>query len=134
MSIILVRGHQAALKGQVVHFHVDTDVVVEQILPFPRCYEFLAVVQEKPMKNDQITTTVTYSFSPVQVLQALNYLKEHNHLYCEKQIMTKDEIEKLFKCQAENIVPIKIIDSYAYNSSTTIAPIINSGDLLCGPK
>ena len=52
MSIILVLSRQVALQGQVVHFHVGTDVVVEQILPFPCCYEFLAVLQEKPMKND----------------------------------------------------------------------------------
>ncbi|CAF1487611.1 unnamed protein product, partial [Adineta ricciae] len=134
MSIILVRGHQAALKGQVVHFHVDSQAVVDQLLPFPRCHEFLAVVQEKPAKNQEITTTVTYSFSAVQVLKALIYLKQHNHLYFEKEIMTVDQMQLLFKCQSENISPIKIIDSYAYNNSTTTAPFINSSDVLCGPK
>ena len=134
MSIILVRGHQAALKGQVVHFHVDTNVTVEDLLPFPRCYEFLAVVQEKPLKNNQISTTVSYSFSPIQVLKALHFLKEHNHLYYEKQLMSIEQIEEIFKCRNENITPIRIIDSYAYNNSTTIAPIINSSEILCGPK
>ena len=76
MSIILIRGHQAAVKGQVVHFHVDQNVIVDDLLPFPRCHEFLAVVQEKPMKNNEIHTTVTYSFSPIQVLKGLMYLKE----------------------------------------------------------
>ncbi|CAM4972735.1 unnamed protein product [Rotaria socialis] len=71
MSIILIRGRQAALKGQIVHFHVDTDVIVGKLLPFPRYYEFLAVVQEKPHKNNEIRTTVTYSFNPARVLIAL---------------------------------------------------------------
>jgi hypothetical protein len=35
MSVILVRGRQAAVKGQVVHFNVDTAVVVNDLLPFP---------------------------------------------------------------------------------------------------
>jgi len=134
MSVILVRGHQAALRGQVVHFHVNTDILVGDLLPFPRCYEFLAVVQEKPPKNNTISTTVTYSFSPIQVLKALNYLKQHNHLYFDKKIMTIEQMQDLFKCQNENIVSIKIIDSYAYNNCTTTRPIIDSSDSLCGPK
>ncbi|CAF4183426.1 unnamed protein product, partial [Adineta steineri] len=134
MSIIIIRGHQAALKGQVVHFHVDTDVTVEDLLPFPRCYEFLAVVQEKPIKNNQVTTTVTYSFSPVHVLKALFYLKQHNHLYKNKNIMKLHEIQEMFKCQPENIIPIRIIDSYAYNNSTTNSPIIEPSEILSGPK
>jgi hypothetical protein len=86
------------------------------------------------MKNKEITTTVTYSFSPIQVLKALKYLKEHNHLYCEKKIMTLGQIQDIFKCQNENISLIRIIDSYAYNSSTTVTPVINSSELLSGPK
>ncbi|CAF3454536.1 unnamed protein product [Rotaria sp. Silwood1] len=134
MSIILIRGRQAALKGQVVHFHVDTSVIVDDLLPFPRCYEFLAVVQEKPLKNNEIRTTVSYSFSPVQVLKALNYLKQHNHLYSDKKLMTIEEIQEIFKCRQEDIIPIRIIDSYAYNNATTIAPVINSSEPLFGPK
>ncbi|CAF0877379.1 unnamed protein product [Adineta steineri] len=134
MSIIIIRGHQAALKGQVVHFHVDTDVTVEDLLPFPRCYEFLAVVQEKPIKNNQVTTTVTYSFSPVHVLKALNYLKQHNHLYKNKNIMKLHETQEMFKCQPEYIIPIRIIDSYAYNNSTTNSPIIEPSEFLSNPK
>ncbi|CAF4737637.1 unnamed protein product, partial [Rotaria sp. Silwood2] len=119
MSIILIRGRQTALKGQVVHFHVDTSVIVDELLPFPRCYEFLAVVQEKPHQNNEIRTTVSYSFSPVQVLKALNYLKQYNHLYSHKKLMTIEEIQEIFKCRQEDIIPIRIIDSYAYNNATT---------------
>ncbi|CAF4997255.1 unnamed protein product, partial [Rotaria sp. Silwood1] len=134
MSIILIRGRQAASKGQIVHFHVDKDVIVDEILPFPRCYEFMAVVQEKPIRNNEIRTTVSYSFSPVQVLKALKYLKKHNHLYSDKKLMTMEEIEECFKCRDEDIIPIRIIDSYAYNNCTTITPIIDSLQTLCGPK
>lgn len=134
MSIILIRGHQAALKGQVVHFNVDTNVTVSNLLPFPRCYEFLAVVQEKPRKNNEFRTTVSYSFSPVQVLKALKYLKQNNHLYSEKQLMTIEEINETFESREENIIPIRIIDSYAYNNCTTITPIINRSEILSGPK
>ncbi|CAF3453008.1 unnamed protein product, partial [Rotaria socialis] len=84
MSIILIRGRQDALKGQVVHFHVDNDVIIGDLLPFPRCYEFLTVVQEKPHKNSELRSTATYSFSSVQVLKALMYLTQHNHLYSNK--------------------------------------------------
>ncbi|CAF4660202.1 unnamed protein product, partial [Rotaria sp. Silwood2] len=134
MSIILIRGRQTALKGQVVHFHVDTSIIVDDLLSFPRCYEFLAVVQEKPLKNNEIRTTVSYSFSPVQVLKALNYLKQHNHLYSDKKLMTIEEIQEIFKCRQEDIIPIRIIDSYAYNNATTITPVINSSETLFGPK
>ncbi|CAF1231847.1 unnamed protein product [Adineta ricciae] len=48
--------------------------------------------------------------------------------------MTVEQMQLLFKCQSENITPIKIIDSYAYNNSTTTVPFINSYDVLCGPK
>ncbi|CAF3233766.1 unnamed protein product [Rotaria sp. Silwood2] len=134
MSIILIRGRQTALKGQVVHFHVDTSVIVDELLPFPRCYEFLAVVQEKPHQNNEIRTTVSYSFSPVQVLKALNYLKQYNHLYSHKKLMTIEEIQEIFKCRQEDIIPIRIIDSYAYNNATTTVPVINSPETLLGPK
>ncbi|CAF4302560.1 unnamed protein product [Rotaria sp. Silwood2] len=134
MSIILVRGHQAAMKGQIVHFRVDTDVIVGDLLPFPRCYEFLAVVQEKPYEKNEIHTTVSYSLSPVQVLKALLYLKQNNHLYTAKRFMSIVEMEEIFKCQEEIITPIRIIDSYAYNNSTTTTPIFNSSNILSGPK
>jgi hypothetical protein len=134
MSIIAIRGHQAALKGQVVHFHVDSAVTVEEILPFPRCYEYLAVVQEKPSKNNEIRTTVAYAFSPIQVLKALHVLQQENHLYAEKKIMSMKEIEDMFQCRNENIVPIRIIDRYAYNNATTVSPVVNSVESLSGPK
>jgi hypothetical protein len=134
MSIIVIRGHQSAVKGQVVHFNVDTAVTVDNLLPFPRCYEFLAVVQEKPLKNNQVHTTVSYSFSPIQVLKALIYLKQNNHLYFNKQLMSVNEIEAMFKCKQENIIGILIVDSYAYNNCTTITPSNNSSDNLFGPK
>ncbi|CAF4786740.1 unnamed protein product, partial [Rotaria sp. Silwood2] len=127
-------GRQTALKGQVVHFHVDTSVIVDELLPFPRCYEFLAVVQEKPHKNNEIRTTVSYSSSPVQVLKALNYLKPYNHLYSYKKLMTIEEIQEIFKCRQEDIIPIRIIDSYEYNNATTTVPVINSPETLLGPK
>jgi hypothetical protein len=134
MSIIVVRGHQAALKGQVVHFHVDSDITVKDLLPFPRCYEYLAVVQEKPLKNNEIRTTVTYAFSPIQVLKALQFLQQENHLYAKKKIMSMKEIQEMFQCRNENIVSIRIIDSYAYNNATTMSPVISSVDSLSGPK
>ncbi|CAF4551833.1 unnamed protein product, partial [Rotaria socialis] len=109
MSIILIRGRQAALKGQIVHFHVDNDVIVGDLLPFPRCYEFLAVVQEKPHTIKEIRTT-------------------------KKKLMTMDEIQKMFECRKDNIIPIQIIDSYAYNNATTIAPVVNCSETLYGPQ
>jgi hypothetical protein len=109
-------------------------VIVGDLLPFPRCYEFLAVVQEKPHTNKEIRTTVSYSFSPIQVLKALIYLKKHNHLYSKKKLMTMDEIQKMFECRKDNIIPFQIIDSYAYNNATTIAPVVNCSETLYGPQ
>ncbi|CAM4979218.1 unnamed protein product [Rotaria socialis] len=132
--IILIRGRQAALKGQIVYFSADTNSIVNDLLPFPKCYEFLAVVQEKSHKNNEFGTTVTYSFRPIQVLKALIYLKQHNHLYFNKTLMTIEQIEDMFQCRRETIIPIRIIHSYAYNNSTVITPVINSSEILCGPK
>ncbi len=94
----------------------------------------MAVVQEKPSKNNQISTTVSYSFSPIPVLKALRYLKGDNHLYSEKKLTSIEEIKEIFKCRKEDVIPIRIIDSYAYNNSTTNLPANNSSESLYGPK
>jgi hypothetical protein len=44
------------------------------------------------------------------------------------------EIQEMFQCRNENIVSIRIIDSYAYNNATTMSPVISSVDSLSGPK
>ncbi|CAF4756581.1 unnamed protein product, partial [Rotaria sp. Silwood2] len=85
-------------------------------------------------ENNEIRTTVSYSSSPVQVLKALNYLKQYNHLYSYKKLMTIEEIQEIFKCRQEDIIPIRIIDSYEYNNATTTVPVINSPETLLGPK
>ena len=44
------------------------------------------------------------------------------------------EIYKMFKCKEEHIIPIRIIDSYAFNNSTTTTPVIDQSENLLGPK
>jgi len=40
----------------------------------------------------------------------------------------------MFQCRKEDLAPIRIIDSYAYNNSTTSAPIIlDSNEDFPGP-
>ncbi|CAF3573430.1 unnamed protein product [Rotaria socialis] len=40
----------------------------------------------------------------------------------------------MFECRKDNIIPIQIIDSYAYNNATTIAPVVNCSETLYGPQ
>ncbi|CAF4806823.1 unnamed protein product [Rotaria socialis] len=48
--------------------------------------------------------------------------------------MKAEEIQEMFQCREENIKPIRIIDSYAYNNATTTTPIINPPEILYGPE
>ncbi|CAF3453929.1 unnamed protein product [Rotaria socialis] len=48
--------------------------------------------------------------------------------------MKAEEIQEMFQCREENIKPIRIIDSYAYNNATTTTPIINPPEVLYGPE
>ena len=125
ISILIVRGHQSAMKGQVVHCQADVVENIGDLLPLPKCYEFMAVIQQKPV-NDQgeITSTVRYSVSAIQILNALLYLVQHHVAYKNKQIMSLNKIEEMFKCRKEELSSIRVIDSYAYNNSTTSSPII----------
>ncbi|CAF3768088.1 unnamed protein product [Rotaria sp. Silwood1] len=125
MSILIVRGHQSAMKGQVVHCQVDVADNIGDLLPLPKCYEFMAVIQQKPTNdNDEIKSTVRYSVSAIQILHAIQYLIQHHIGYMNKQVLPVEKIEEMFQCRKEDVAPIRIIDSYAYNNSTTSAPII----------
>ncbi|CAF5126585.1 unnamed protein product, partial [Rotaria socialis] len=71
MSILIIRGHQSAMKGQVVHCQADVVDNIGDLLPFPKCYEFMAVIQQKPSDhNGEIKATVRYSVSAIQILRA----------------------------------------------------------------
>ncbi|CAF1310613.1 unnamed protein product [Rotaria sordida] len=125
ISILIIRGHQSAMKGQVVHCQVDVTDNIGDLLPLPKCYEFMAVIQQKPMnENGEIKSTVRYSVSAIQILRAIQYLIQHHIGYMNKQVLSLEKIEEMFQCRKEDIAPIRIIDSYAYNNSTTSAPII----------
>lgn len=125
MSILVIRGSQRAMKGQVVHCQADVIENIGDLLPFPKCYEFMAVLQHKPTKDDdEIRATVRYSVSAVQILKALQFLIDHHDGYRNKRVLSLIEIEQVFECRKEDISAIRIIDSYAYNNSTISAPII----------
>ena len=136
MSILIIRGHQGAMKGQVVHCHADIVENIGDLLPFPKCYELMAVIQQKPTNNgNEIRSTVRYSVSAIQILKALQYLTQHHRAYANKQILSLEKIADMFKCREEDVAPIRIIDSYAYNNSTTAAPIVlNVDDDFWGPR
>ncbi|CAF1326505.1 unnamed protein product [Adineta ricciae] len=56
MSIIVVGGdHEAASKGQAAHFQVDSDAVVDKLLPFPRRHVFLSHTSFKDINLFQAT-------------------------------------------------------------------------------
>ncbi|CAF1606338.1 unnamed protein product [Rotaria magnacalcarata] len=40
----------------------------------------------------------------------------------------------MFECRKDNIIPIQVVDSYAHNIATTIAPVVNSSETLYGPQ
>ncbi|CAF4848101.1 unnamed protein product, partial [Rotaria socialis] len=48
MSILIIRGHQSSMKGQVAHCQADVADNIGDLLPLPKCYEFMAVIQQKP--------------------------------------------------------------------------------------
>ena len=85
----------------------------------------MAVIQQKPADDDgEIASTVRYSVSAIQILNAINYLIKHHIGYMNKQVLPLEKIEEMFECRKENVAAIRIIDSYAYNNCTTSAPII----------
>ncbi|CAF0931271.1 unnamed protein product, partial [Adineta steineri] len=58
MSILIIRGHQSAMKGQVVHCQANIADNIGNLLPLPKCYEFMAVIQQKPSNdNNEIRST-----------------------------------------------------------------------------
>ncbi|CAF1110690.1 unnamed protein product, partial [Rotaria magnacalcarata] len=120
MSILIIRGHQSAMKGQVVHCQADIAENIGDLLPLPKCYEFMAVIQQKPTDdNGEIKCTVRYSVSAIQILRAIQYLIQNHSGYINKQVLALEKIEDMFECRKEQVAPIRIIDSYAYNNSTT---------------
>ena len=59
MSILIIRGQQGSMKGQVVHCQADVADNIGDLLPLPKCYEFMAVIQQKPTNDDdEIKSTV----------------------------------------------------------------------------
>jgi hypothetical protein len=136
MSILIIRGHQSAMKGQVVHCQADVADNIGDLLPLPKCYELMAVIQQKPASDDnEIRSTVRYSVSAIQILNALQFLIQHHNGYMNKQVLPLKKIEEMFECRKEDVAPIRIIDSYAYNNCTTSAPIIVDGnDDFFGPR
>ncbi len=136
MSILVIRGRQGAMKGQVVHCQADLIDNIGDLLPFPKCYEFMAVIQQKPIdNNNEIRSTVRYSVSAIQILKALLYLVENHISYANKQVLSLEKIQDMFECRKEDIAPIRIIDSYAYNNCTIAAPIIlDANEDFFGPR
>ncbi|CAF1648403.1 unnamed protein product [Rotaria magnacalcarata] len=136
MSILIIRGHQSAMKGQVVHCQADVPDNIGDLLPLPKCYEFMAVIQQKPSdENNEIKSTVRYSVSGIQILKAIKYLIQHHSGYKNKKVLPLEKIEEMFECRKEDITPIRIIDSYAYNNCTTSPPIIlDSNEDFFGPS
>jgi hypothetical protein len=84
------------MKGQVVHCQTDVLDNMGDLLPFPKCYEFMAVIQQKPTDNTkEIRSTVRYSVSAIQILNALRFLIENHIGYVNKQILP---LKKLKRC------------------------------------
>ena len=78
MSIIIVRGSQKPLKGQIVHYPADVVENGGDVLPFPKCYELKSVIQMKPGSDE----------SELHILTALEYLIKHQAGYENKKILT----------------------------------------------
>ncbi|CAF1196955.1 unnamed protein product [Adineta ricciae] len=135
MSILIIRGRSSSMKGQVVHCQTDALDNIGDLLPFPKCYEFMAVIQQKPSeKHNEIRSTVRYSVSATQILNAILYLIQNHIAYTNKQVLPLRSIEEMFQCRKEDLAPIRIIDSYAYNNSTMSSPIIlDSNEDFLGP-
>ncbi|CAF1402333.1 unnamed protein product [Adineta ricciae] len=125
MSILIIRDRSSPMKGQVEHCQIDALDNIADLLPFPKCCEFMAVIQQKPSeKHNEIRSIVRYSVSATQILNAIIYLIQNHIGYSNKRVLPLRSIEEIFQCRKEDLAPIKIIDSYAYNNSTTSSPII----------
>ena len=136
ISVLIIRGHQSAMKGQVVHCQSDVAGSIGEVLPFPKCHEFMAVIQQKlPNADGEIKSTARYSVSAIQILKALQYLVQNHVAYADKRVLPLEAIKDLFECREETMAPIRIIDSYAYNNCSTSSPIIlDASDNFFAPR
>jgi hypothetical protein len=132
----LILGFLEQRVVALMHGPADIAENIGDLLPFPRCYEMMSVIQCKPGNNEnELRTTVRYSVSAIQIFEALQFLIEHHVGYKNKKILSLNEIEQMFECRKEDVAAIRIIDSYAYHNATICAPIINDSDeQFLGPR
>jgi hypothetical protein len=100
-AVAIIRVSRRSIKGQVVHWPADIAENIGDLLPFPKCYEFMAIIRKKSTNNDnELRTTVRYSVSVIQILKALEFLFEHHTGYNRNK----------------QILPLKIITYVHYKS------------------
>ena len=89
--LVRPKGQQGA-RGQLIHLPASPADKLRQLLPADP-HDVLLVAQEKP--NGKVGAY--HKLRVDKVLSALNFLKEHNHLYANVNIREEGEIRDLFE-------------------------------------
>ena len=98
MKIFTLKGKQKGLKGNVVHFAQSVDEVIEQ-LPLQLNQAGLIIVSES---LEGIKRRKEFKVRPEKLIEALNWLKNNNHLYRNITILNSNQIGSI-----ETIVQIE---------------------------
>ena len=92
--VILPRGGQRAVRGQVINFPSNVDCVISELPLLPSDEDILYIQQpdsigSKP--NDSVPDTIYQTCRYSNVIQVLKWLKQHNPLYGDITITKMSE-------------------------------------------
>ena len=92
--VILPRGGQRAVRGQVINFPSNVDCVISELPRLPSGEDILYIQQpdsigSKP--NGSVPDTIYHTCRYSNVMQALKWLKQHNPLYGDITITKMSE-------------------------------------------
>ena len=77
----------------------------------------MAVVQQKPSDDTrEIKSTVRYSVSAIQILNALQYLTQHHIEYRNKKVLPMEKIEEMLHSSELSIHTLIIIAQQLHRS------------------
>ena len=92
--VILPRGGQRAVRGQVINFPSNVDSVISQLPRLPEGEDIVYIQQPESAEGDNNSTSheiVYHSCRYSKVMQALQWLKQHNPLYSDVTVTNVSE-------------------------------------------
>ena len=92
--VILPRGGQRAVRGQVINFPSNVDSVISQLPRLPQGADIVYIQQPESAEgkhNDTGQKSFYHTCRYSNVMQALQWLKQHNPLYSDVTITSMNE-------------------------------------------